>query len=431
MVTVLANIGDLAESGYTFGGWNTQANGLGVTYQPGETFTIEAPTTLYPIFTLVSPPTTDALTYSSGTATSGSAPVDANSPYVPGSVVTVLANTGDLAESGYTFGGWNTQANGLGVTYQPGETFTIEAPTTLYPIFTLVSPPTTDALTYSSGTATSGSAPVDANSPYVPGSVVTVLANTGDLAESGYTFGGWNTQANGLGVTYQPGETFTIEAPTTLYPIFTLNQLAITTTSLPPASRCQSNYHQTLEGTGGVTPYAWTVTKGILPAGLTLNRQTGVISGTLSADATTETFSVTLSSADGESVSRTFTITVYDQLEITTPSLATATQREVDYSQTLEGEGGELPYTWTLTQGVLPAGLTLNPVTGTISGTLSATASSETFTVTLTSADGSVATRQFTIRVSPCPSDPPSPPPHPHGPPFWWGSAAPRRGFFW
>ncbi len=147
-MTVLANSGNLAESGYAFGGWNTQANGLGVTYQPGATFTISANTTLYPIFTLVSPPTTDTLTYAAGAATSGTAPVDPNSPYIPASTVTVLANSGNLAESGYAFGGWNTQANGLGVTYQPGATFTISANTTLYPIFTLVSPPTTDTLTY-------------------------------------------------------------------------------------------------------------------------------------------------------------------------------------------------------------------------------------------------------------------------------------------
>ena len=164
-MTVLANSGNLAESGYAFGGWNTQANGLGVTYQPGDTFTISANTTLYPIFTLVSPPTTDTLTYAAGAATSGTAPSDPNSPYTPGSTVTVLANSGNLAESGYAFGGWNTQANGLGVTYQPGATFTISANTTLYPIFTLVSPPTTDTLTYAAGAATSGTAPMTPTAP--------------------------------------------------------------------------------------------------------------------------------------------------------------------------------------------------------------------------------------------------------------------------
>jgi len=54
---------------------------------------------------------------------------------------------------------------------------------------------------------------------------------------------------------------------------------SITTTSLPDARRNVS-YSQTVQATGGVTPYAWTLASGALPAGLTLNGSTGVISGT-------------------------------------------------------------------------------------------------------------------------------------------------------
>ena len=54
---------------------------------------------------------------------------------------------------------------------------------------------------------------------------------------------------------------------------------SITTTSLPDARRNVS-YSQTVQATGGVTPYAWSLASGALPAGLTLNGSTGVISGT-------------------------------------------------------------------------------------------------------------------------------------------------------
>ena len=47
--------------------------------------------------------------------------------------------------------------------------------------------------------------------------MVTVLGNTGNLAKSGYTFAGWNTQADGQGTDYTEGNTFTIDATTTLY----------------------------------------------------------------------------------------------------------------------------------------------------------------------------------------------------------------------
>ena len=219
-VTVLSNTGTLAESGFTFAGWNTQSNGLGTSYAPGATFTITSATTLYAVFNAVAPPTTYSVTYNKGTATSGSVPVDPNSPYAAGSTVTVLSNTGTLAESGFTFAGWNTQSNGLGTSYAPGATFTITSATTLYAVFNAVAPPTTYSVTYNKGTATSGSVPVDPNSPYAAGSTVTVLSNTGTLAESGFTFAGWNTQSNGLGTSYAPGATFTITSATTLYAVF-------------------------------------------------------------------------------------------------------------------------------------------------------------------------------------------------------------------
>jgi hypothetical protein len=358
---------------------------------------------------------TYSVTYVAGAATSGLPPVDSTN-YSAGSKVTVLANSGNLAETGYVFGGWSTGANDTGTPYQPGDTFTIEANTTLYPIFTLSA--ATYSVTYVAGAATSGLPPVDSTS-YSAGSKVTVLANSGNLAETGYVFGGWSTGANDTGTPYQPGDTFTIEANTTLYPIFTLVSPMITTPSLASATQGETNYSQTLQGTGGTTPYKWTITKGTLPRGLSVNTLTGTISGTVSAHAATETFTVTLTAASGASTSKQFTITVYATLEITTTSLASATQGEVNYSQTLQGTGGETPYTWSISQGFLPSGLSLNSVTGVISGTLSAKAASETFTVTLSSANGSVTTRQFTITVSPCHTIP-APPPPPHISPIRW-----------
>lgn len=57
---------------------------------------------------------------------------------------------------------------------------------------------------YSGFGADSGNAPVDYNSPYLIGSTVTVLDNTGNLTKSGYTFNGWNDGTNH----YNVGDTF-------------------------------------------------------------------------------------------------------------------------------------------------------------------------------------------------------------------------------
>ena len=55
--------------------------------------------------------------------------------------------------------------------------------------------------------------------------------------------------------------------------------LVVTTTTLPNAF-INVPYSFTLAATGGVSPYTWLITAGTLPAGLTLNGATGVISGT-------------------------------------------------------------------------------------------------------------------------------------------------------
>jgi Listeria-Bacteroides repeat domain (List_Bact_rpt) len=51
-----------------------------------------------------------------------------------------------------------------------------------------------------------GTVPVDSNK-YPQGQTVTVLGNTGNLSKTGYSFSGWNTQANGSGTTYTQGQT--------------------------------------------------------------------------------------------------------------------------------------------------------------------------------------------------------------------------------
>ena len=50
-------------------------------------------------------------------------------------------------------------------------------------------------------------------------------------------------------------------------------------------------YSTTLQANGGVTPLTWSISSGSLPAGLTLNATTGVISGTPAGPAGTATFS--------------------------------------------------------------------------------------------------------------------------------------------
>ena len=166
-------------------------------------------------------PTTYTVTYNGNTNTSGNAPTDGSSPYISGSTVIVLGNSGSpvLEKTGFTFAGWNTEANGSGTSYSEGNTFTINDNTTLYAQWTPVY-----TVTYNGNTNTSGNAPTDGSSPYESGSTVTVLGNSGSpvLEKSGFTFSGWNTESDGSGTSYSQGNTFVINDNTTLYAEWTL-----------------------------------------------------------------------------------------------------------------------------------------------------------------------------------------------------------------
>jgi hypothetical protein len=83
-------------------------------------------------------------------------------------------------------------------------------------------------------------------------------------------------------------------------------------------------------------------------------------------------------------------------ITIAPSTLSDGTVGAVYNSQTLTASGGTGPYTFAVTSGTLPTGLTLS--SGVISGTPSAVASS-TFTVTATDAIGCTGTRSYTVNT--------------------------------
>src|SRR6267378_2889399 len=85
-----------------------------------------------------------------------------------------------------------------------------------------------------------------------------------------------------------------------------VTSLAISTTSLP-AGMVGQGYSTQLNGTGGTTPYAWSMASGALPAGLTLS-SSGVISGVPSAPGTS-TFSVKLTDMNLQTAQQSLSIT--------------------------------------------------------------------------------------------------------------------------
>ena len=118
--------------------------------------------------------------------------------------------------------------------------------------------------------------------------------------------------------------------------------------------------------TGGVEPFTFALTDGSLPPGLELDPDTGEISGTPTL-AGTYPYTVTVTDAADQSAPVSCEIVVV-LVSFTTPCPLPGAKVGELYSIQLQASGGTPPYTFTITGGALPDGLTLDP-DGTISGT--------------------------------------------------------------
>ena len=90
---------------------------------------------------------------------------------------------------------------------------------------------------------------------------------------------------------------------------FTYIQPLLLSSSPLPAATAQTAYSQTLTASGGTTPYAYSVSAGTLPAGMSLNSSTGVLSGTPTA-AGSFNFTVKVTDANNAIANNTFSLTV-------------------------------------------------------------------------------------------------------------------------
>ncbi|WP_267555711.1 putative Ig domain-containing protein, partial [Rhizobium rhizogenes] len=170
--------------------------------------------------------------------------------------------------------------------------------------------------------------------------------------------------------------------------------IAIAPTTLS-AGTVASPYSQTITASGGTGPYTYTVTAGALPSGLTLS-SSGTVSGTPTAGGN---FNFTVSARDSSTGtgapftgSRAYSMTVSAPTIAIAPTTLSAGIVASAYSQTITASGGTSSYTYAITSGALPAGLSLSSA-GTLSGTPTAGGS---FNFTVTATDSSSGTGPFT-----------------------------------
>jgi hypothetical protein len=194
------------------------------------------------------------------------------------------------------------------------------------------------------------------------------------------------TATDGNGATGSQAYSITINAPIAVNPPNLLGG----TVGTP--------YSQTVTATGGNGSYTFSVSVGSLPAGLSLNPSTGVISGTPTTAATSN-FSLTATDGNGATGTQSYTVTINAAVVVSTPSLPAATAG-TPYSQNVVATGGTGSYSFSVSAGSLPAGLTLSPSTGVISGTPT-TAATSNFTITATDGNGTTGSRAYTVLVNP------------------------------
>jgi uncharacterized repeat protein (TIGR02543 family) len=202
-IITLPGAGTLSRTGYTFGGWNTNAAGNGTNYNAGSSYTVNDNVTLYAKWNEI-PQYTVTFNINGG---SGTTP--ASQTRYAGVDITLPDDSG-FSRDGYTFGGWNTNTTGTGTNYNAGASYTISGNITLYAKWNAIPQYT---ITFS---INGGSGTTPASQTVNAGTVIT-LPDQGDLSRTGYSFGGWNTASNGNGTNYDAGSSYTVEGTRTLY----------------------------------------------------------------------------------------------------------------------------------------------------------------------------------------------------------------------
>lgn len=242
----------------------------------------------------------------------------------------------------------------------------------------------TDTLTLSGGTAPYSFA-LKPGSTLPPGLTITPTGTISGTPTSAGTFDFIVTVTDANDFASDIALGMTVAAP------------SITLNASMPSGRVGQTYAGLIEAVGGAAPVTYAVTTGTLPDGLSLNTNSGAVTGIPTA-AGSSTVTITARDANAFTASRTFEFVIATNAgSATLGALDTPIYRQA-YSDSVAASGGTAPYVYAVTTGALPTGLTLNSATGAVTGTPTVVGSFS-FTITATDSNGLInhQTYGFTI----------------------------------
>lgn len=354
----------------------------------------------------------------SGTATAAAAPFWSISPALnPATTgLTFNTSTGQITgkpiteiDADYTV----TYTDLFGLTATKVEHLTVAVPPTVTTLNSYIAKG--GATTAATGTGTAATLTLTETHGLSVGDVVTVAG----VAPAGYNGVYTLTAVNAANktITFASAETGVQTTAGTV----TLNANAVIPAGA--VNRAMSTVNQVFNRGTGTIPNsgAWSLKSGsTIPGGLWLNPNTGAIMGTPQS-AASNSFTVVVTDSFGLTAEKTFTFAVYNPPTITTssfpyslvntalPTLSTGTPNSTNYKvAATAGSGASIPtaatapdYVWAATG--LPAGISIDAVTGQLSGTPSATG---TFSVTFRVKDsnGTITQKVIVMEVATAPS---------------------------
>jgi predicted small lipoprotein YifL len=176
------------------------------------------------------------------------------------------------------------------------------------------------------------------------------------------------------------------------YTLTVLPQLKLDTTL--PALREGRSYSESPKATGGVAPYVWVING--LPGGLQFDAATGVVSGNVPTTVPPKTLTIQVIVTDSGVPKQS--LTALGSLQILPPSVSIATSSlpagkvgqpygpvisGTSHGAQLVATNGSGSFQWSITDGLLPDGLRLEPSSGVISGTPTAPSEPDGGAITL------------------------------------------------